>query len=451
MRTPSYGHSVLAVAMVSVAVLFAVAPAPLNTIHPRIPVAAPAQADLAMGAGTTQSTEPGSELRVWLVTAAPGDAVWERFGHNAIRVLNTETGRDASYNWGIFDFAQPGFVPRFLKGEMLYMMAPYQTAPMIESYATTGREVIMQELAMTPAQKLRLQNLADTNALPENREYFYDYFRDNCSTRVRDMLDDVLGGGLYDQLGTRDNGVSYRTHTRRLTQIDPVVFTGMDVLLGSLGDVPISLWEEMFIPMVLRDAMRDATTTDADGNVIPLVLSEEVVVPSTRTPEPARADSWFLRLLLLGVATGSVLGWLGASAAGGSKGAAALFGAISVTWSALAGLFGLVLVLVLFTDHWSMRWNESLFLLSPLSLGLVALVPMALMGRARAKAVLVAKAVLGVALFGLVLQALPATPQSTWMLFAFFLPIHTGVVFGLDRLSKAAGQGRAPGQAQGQA
>jgi len=390
--------------------------------------------------GTVQPREPGSQLRVWLITAAPGDAVWERFGHNAIRVLDTETGWDASYNWGIFDFNQPGFVPRFLKGEMLYMMAPYQTEPMIDSYRETDRQVIMQELAMTSAQKLSLRDLANVNSLPENREYFYDYFRDNCSTRIRDLLDEVLGGSLFEQIGTVDNDLTYRTHTRRLTQIDPIVFTGMDVLLGSPGDVPIFQWEEMFLPMVLRDAIRDATTTDADGNVIPLVLSEEVVVSSTRTPEPARADSWFLRFLLVGVGLGGLLAWSGTKAASGSKPLSALFGTMAAAWSLLAGIFGLVLVLVLLTDHWSMTWNETVLLLNPVSLGLVFLAPFAAMGRTKAgvRAALLSKVVAGIALVGLVAQVMPSTPQSTWMLIAFFLPIHLGVAFGLHRLARTA-------------
>ena len=78
-----------------------------------------------------------------------------------------------------------------------------------------------------------------------------------------------------------------------LTQIDPVVFIGMDVLLGSPGDRPISLWAEMFVPMALRDAIRDATVTNADGLEVPLVMAEQVVVPSTREAEPLRARSWF--------------------------------------------------------------------------------------------------------------------------------------------------------------
>ena len=76
--------------------------------------------------GSGQAGEPGSELRVWLVTAGPGDAVWERYGHNALRVLDTRTGYDVSFNWGIFSFGQPvQFIIRFLQGRMVYTMAPF--------------------------------------------------------------------------------------------------------------------------------------------------------------------------------------------------------------------------------------------------------------------------------------------------------------------------------------
>ena len=126
----------------------------------------------------TAATEPGSQFRVWLITAGPGDLVWERFGHNALRVLDTETGRDVVYNWGIFDFNQAHFIPRFLKGEMFYMMAPFSTAAMVDSYVLANREVVMQELALTPSQRLMLSDLAELNALSENRDYFYDYFYD---------------------------------------------------------------------------------------------------------------------------------------------------------------------------------------------------------------------------------------------------------------------------------
>ncbi len=408
-------------------------------VVPQVASALPVQASAADASESAdQAREPGARLRVWLITTGPGDAVWERFGHNALRVLDTETGRDVAYNWGIFDFNQVDFIPRFLKGQMLYMMAPFSTAAMVDSYARANREVVMQQLALTPSQRLMLLELAEVNALPQNRDYLYDYFLDNCSTRVRDLLDQVLGGALFEQLGTRDTGTAYRTHTRRLTQIDPVVFTGMDVLLGSPGDHPISLWEEMFVPMALRDAIRDATVTDGDGLEVPLVLREEVIVSSRRKAEPVRARSWFWRYLVLGALMGGLLAWVGRRAARGSRLFRVLMGALASTWSLLAGVSGLILVLVLLTDHWSMTKNESLFLLNPVSLPLVVLVPLALAGRDAAlrHARMLGFVAVGVAALGVLFQLLPATAQQTGMLFALFLPIHIGLAAALHAVAE---------------
>jgi hypothetical protein len=225
-----------------------------------------------------------------------------------------------------------------------------------------------------------------------------------------------------------------------LTQIDPVVFTGMDVLLGSPGDRPISLWAEMFVPMALRDAIRDATVTNADGLEVPLVMAEQVVVPSTREAEPLRARSWFWRYLVVGSFMGGLLAWVGRRAAKGARSFRVLLGALASIWSLLAGVSGLILVFVLLTDHWSMTRNESLFLLNPVSLPLVVLVPLALGGRdatvrhARTLGFLA----LGVAALGLLFQLLPATAQQTRMLFALFLPIHVGLAAGLHAVATVA-------------
>ena len=228
--------------------------------------------------------EPGSELRVWLVTAGPGDAVWERYGHNALRVLDTRTGRDVSYNWGFFDFRQADFISRFLQGRMLYMMAPLRTDGMIEQYRQADREVVLQELDLTPAERAMLRDAADENALPRNRDYAYQYFLDNCSTRVRDLLDGVLGGALKQAFDARPTGLSYRDHTRRLTQIDPLIYTGTNLLLGTPTDRPISAWEELFLPLALRDRIRSVRVT-RDGETRPLVRAEEVAVSSARSAE----------------------------------------------------------------------------------------------------------------------------------------------------------------------
>ena len=381
--------------------------------------------------------EPGSDLRVWLLTAAPGEAVWERFGHNAIRVLDTKTGRDVAYNWGIFDFDQVDFIPRFLKGQMLYQMAPFPTGAMVQSYARANREVVFQELALTPAQRLALQEYAEWNALPQNRDYYYDYFRDNCSTRVRDLLDRVLDGALSDRFGDAPTGTSYRYHIRRLTRISPMLYTGMDVLLGTPGDRPISVWEEMFLPMTLRDAARELTVADESGAPIPLVMSEDVVSPSGEEIAEPTPPSWLPRYLLLGLILGGLLAWGGNLASRGSRASLYAFGAMGSAWSLLVGSVGTILVLALFTDHVFMAWNQNLLLVNPLSLALVVLVPLSLRReKSRRAASTVALALVVGGALALLLHVVPVGRQQNWIFLALALPIHLGLWLGLTRLGK---------------
>jgi len=292
-------------------------------------------------------------------------------------------------------------------------------------YRAAGREVVAQELDLTPAEKLELRRLAERNALPENRDYFYDYFLDNCSTRVRDLLDLVLGGAIATRFDTEPTGTSYRYHTRRLTRPDPLLYTGMDILLGSPGDRPITRWEEMFIPMTLRDALRGFTRDRGDGTPRPLVISEEVLAPARVAREPATPPTWWPWYLALGFGWGSFLLVLGANAAKGDTRARWAFGVVGSAWALAAGMAGVILVLVLFTDHQFMTWNENLFLLSPLSLVLAPLIPLSLVRpSAREPAAVVASVIVALAATGIVVGWMPFAVQQNAPQTALFLPVH---------------------------
>ena len=383
-------------------------------------------------AGPAAAAEPGSELRVWLVTAGPGDAVWERYGHNAIRVLDTRTGRDVSYNWGIFDFQQVDFIPRFLQGRMLYMMAPFSTPAMIDAYARANREVVLQELSLTPAEKLELRNLAEINALPENRDYLYQYFLDNCSTRVRDLLDLVLDGRLRAHFADQPTQTSYRFHTRRLNQVDPFIYTGLDLLMGTPTDKPLSVWEEMFLPLTLRDEIRNVEVAREDGTTTPLVMDERIAAPSARPAEPDAPPGWLPFYAILGALLGALLAALGSTAARTSAALRRTILTAGVLWTLLGGIAGTILVLLLFTDHTFAYWNENLFLVHPLLLALAFTLPMA--GRSepwRRRARAVATVVLVVAVLGLLGQMVPISRQQNAMFLALFLPTHAGLWWGL--------------------
>ena len=408
----------LFVALAFSAALVAVTPAPTT----------------AQAAGPRGPIASGDELRVWLITIGPGDAVWESYGHNAIRVLDTRTGRDVAYNWGIFDFAQGDFITRFLQGRMLYQMAVFPARTMVRLYEAANREVIQQELNLTPEQARTLQDLAETNALPENREYIYQYFRDNCSTRVRDLLDRVLGGGLRAEFEKAATGNSYRYHSRRLTRLDPLVFTGQDLLLGTPTDTQISRWDEMFLPMTLRDAVRTVHVSDSDGQTWPLVLAEEVVAATTRTAEPSAPPRWLLFYLSIGTLVGGVLASLASSRVHASATLRRSILGLSTVWSVLAGALGSILVLLLFTDHSFAYWNENLFLFHPLSLVLAGQLPCAT-SRSRwgTRARKVSLVIAAVGVLGLIWQLAPASRQENAIFFAAALPVHLGLALGVWR------------------
>jgi hypothetical protein len=395
-------------------------------------------------ANAPDQSEPGSHLRVWLVTAAPGDAVWERYGHNALRVLDTRTGRDVSYNWGIFDFQQVDFIPRFLQGRMLYMMAPFPTDAMVESYRRANREVRLQELSLTPAQKLRLRDFADDNALPQNRDYTYQYFLDNCSTRARDLLDLVLDGAIRDTYSATGRGATYRYHTRRLTQVDPLVFTGMDLALGAPTDSPISIWDEMFIPMVMADELSTFTVTGDDGSERPLVLSDEVVVPSTRAAEPEAPPGWLWIYLVIGVGLGTLFASAASERVREVRGLRLTVVGLATAWSLLTGVLGLILVGLLFTDHVFSLRNENLLLVNPLALGTAVLLPLSLAGERWSRRAGAWTAILAaIALVGFAWHLLPFSIQANGMHLAVWVPAHVGLAWG----AQAGAMARTPATA----
>lgn len=391
-------------------------------------------------AGTpSEPRERGDELRVWLVTAGPGDAVWEHYGHNALRVLDTRTGRDYSYDWGIFDFRQADFMARFLQGRMLYMVVRQRTDVVLDFYRETDREVVLQELDLTPAEKAMLSDAASENALPRNRDFIYQYFVDNCSTRVRDLLDRVLGGALRLEFEGQATGLSYRHHARRLTQVDPLVYTGADLALGTPADREISAWEELFLPLALRDRIRSVRIT-RDGETRPLVRAEEVLYTSSRGPEPAAPPAWLGRYLALGLLMGVVFAAAGTPRARTSTGLRRSVLALAAGWSLAAGAVGTILVLLLATDHTFTWWNENLFLFNPLLLGLAVLLPLSTRSaawRGRARALAAAVSVLGLA--GLLWQLAPASHQPNATFLALALPPQLGILWGLRGGGTGAG------------
>ncbi len=376
---------------------------------------------------------PGSNLRISVITIGPGALVWERFGHNAIMLQDTRTGQAVWYNYGMFDFGAKDFWPRFMKGDMRYWMQGGQVRMELPFYFQSNRTVWVQELDLEPAQRLEIERFLAWNALPENKFYHYDYFRDNCSTRVRDAVDRVIGGAIREQTENIPAGTSFRSETRRLTESSLPVYVGIELGLARPTDEPISRYEEMFLPMALHRYLRDITVTGPDGETHPLVKSERTLYTSTATPPPMQPPMWWPWFLLAGLIVGGALYAMSRSfetSAPARTGFLVLGGA----WTIFAGLGGLVLAALWgLTDHWATYYNENLLQLSPVAL-LLALTLPRVAWRSRGPHPIAERLAMFVAissLAGLALKLLPGPSQVNWEVIAFALPVNFGLAFAV--------------------
>lgn len=376
-------------------------------------------------------------LDVFLVTFGQGELVFERFGHNAIWLHDPVAGTDITYDWGNFSFRQPGFLRRFLTGETSYWMEAKDANAMVEFYRRLGRTITLQRLNLTGEQKARLRDDLRRNALEENKFYRYDYFVDNCSTRLRDALDRVIGGALRVATDSIRTPLSYRRESVRLTDGDRPIQTGIDIALGRPADVPLTVWESFFIPMRLRDAVRDlAVPNGAGGARVPFVASERTIEPYPGTPrviERATAPRLVWRLLLVGLVLAALVAGIRVMAVT-RRGAAWGLAVATSAWSLLCGLIGVILLLAwTATRHTFWAWNENLLVLSPLSLALVVLLPMALLRRRAVRATsAVAIAVVALGVIGLVLALVPGGQENRAVV-ALFLPVHLTIAWSVLR------------------
>jgi len=313
--------------------------------------------------------------RIGLLTMDPGEEYWSRYGHNALLVVEGE--RATSYNFGYFDFDQPGFLTRFLRGDMRYRLAalPYQVD--MAGYAADGRGVRVQWLDLADSQAAQLAATLATNALPQNAEYRYDYYFSNCSTKVRDALDAVLGGELKRRLSGRSHGLTFRDESLRLASPVPWMAVGIHFGLGPATDRPMSLWDEAFVPARLASAL---ATLQIDGK--PVVQSSAEMLPARRDPAPEAAPRWLPAFAAAGAALVALL----MLAFRAKRDVWQRVGMLSVGLFWLTcGLSGAGLAaLWLATDHSAAWANHNMLLASPLCLAMLGALPALARGRSPA-------------------------------------------------------------------
>ncbi|KAB7728053.1 DUF4105 domain-containing protein [Rudanella paleaurantiibacter] len=328
-------------------------------------LAAPSWLPAAFGQSMPMPTL-SPEARVSLITYGPGnDDISSSFGHTEIRIYDPSLGIDRNYSYGGFNYNTDYFILKFLRGTLPYWLSVHSLYQAVYYYQQNNRSIREQLLNLSLAQRQRLFNNLETNYLPENREYRYKFYYDNCATRPRDMIKEACGDSLQfpapEQLTK-----SYRDWMNDYLGEKPWAQLGMNIAIGRPSDQVTTNWESMYLPDNVFNQLAQSTIKQANGQQVPVVSSTQTLfqpqnLPKQNLPLPLYPAFVFAVLgAVLGFITyrqyvqGRVSRWIDR----------VLFG--------FAGLCGWLLFLLwVATDHGVTAWNPSLFWLMPLHMPLI--------------------------------------------------------------------------------
>lgn len=392
---------------------------------------------LALAPPTASAQTSPAEPVVSIVTFGPGPIVFERFGHIAIRIQIPSRGVDVCYDWGNFDFDEPGFLWRFVRGDMRYWMQGKYTQRMLPLYLDADRTVIEQRLNLDAAQTRRLLDALGAQDTDENRFYRYDYYADNCSTRVRDAIDLAVSGQLKAQ-SQASTPHTYRWHTRRAMSVgidNRTLAPFMDFAAGSPVDPPLSQWEEAFLPLEFSRQLDAVTIDDGNGGRAPLVAERRVL---NETTTPGNVDAPTPGRPVIPATVAGVVGaglMLGVGRVWRTGGIA-----IALFWEGFAA-FGFTFITALWTltKHWPIASNWNVLHFSPLAFVLIVAL---IFGRSRRRLRWAAPAALGLSLLAAVITGTGLSIQEAWPAIGLAVPMHAAVCLMLrDRPARAAAEG----------
>jgi hypothetical protein len=297
-----------------------------------------------------QSFGPNTEVS--LITMGPGSDLYSKFGHSAIRLNDPDQNLDIAYNYGTFDFNTPNFYPKFVRGKLDYILSVDPTKPLLRYYLRTGREVIEQQLLLSPSEVQHLADFLAENYKPENRTYQYDFFYDNCATRIRDVLEDIRPSLQFEE--HESSNKVYRDLLIEKLQGDPLILLGINLILGPVTDRAIDVRGEMFLPTYL---MNNLELTKSGEPV--LVGPKNILAPDNFKIHAApmwKQPALYVWLILLILLIG-----------GNSQGIFRVSKMVSMVLITLVSLcFGLFSFMWLFTEHSTTHGNLNLLWANPI-------------------------------------------------------------------------------------
>jgi len=211
-----------------------------------------------------QQTILSYKAQVSLLTVSPGDESYTLFGHSALRIYDPALGIDRTYNYGTFDFDTQGFYWKFALENLQYFLSVNQFENAKNAYLDNRRIITEQRLNLTANQIQRLYDYLQNNAKPENRYYSYEFFYDNCTTRIYDAIKSVTGDSIQFHEPLNPAKMSFRQFINPYLEPVPWVKFGINLLLGATADHSPSGPATLFLPDLLKEGFTEARIQRAD-------------------------------------------------------------------------------------------------------------------------------------------------------------------------------------------
>ena len=311
--------------------------------------------------GMTRAQQDNCSLQISLLTCTPGQELYSTFGHSAFRVTDTARQLDIIFNYGTFDFEDPSFYKKFIQGKLLYFVSIDSLYYFLQEYEYFKRGVTEQVLNLNCGEKQQLVTALFENAKEENKYYHYDFTDDNCTTRLRDMLEKITGKPLQTSNVLPAPGTSFRDLIHEYLDKGGQYWSklGIDLLLGSPLDKKITNREAMFLPDYLMKAFDSA----AIGNR-PLVITKKNLLPAAAINESKGIFTPFVVFSLIFLLI-TALSFFA------SRQTETFLRAFDVFFFLLLGLLGFIILFMWFgTDHIMCKNNFNLLWALPTHLPL---------------------------------------------------------------------------------
>lgn len=305
-----------------------------------------------------QQFQLSPEAKISVITIGSGESLNDAFGHNAFRIKDDNLGIDVVYGYGEYDFEAPNFYLKFAQGKLNYLISRHSFKNFYFAYKNANRTINEQVLNLNAEEKQKLFNYLENNYKPENRRYLYDFFYDNCATRIRDVITKTSNRKIDFILPENFEPKTFRTLIHNHVDLNTWGSFGIDIALGSVIDRKATVNEHMFLPKYIHTFFANATLNDAEN----LVKNSSILYEKKETN--SSFNFLFSPLLIMGLIG---LGILFITYRDYKNNARSKW--LDIVLFSITGLVGiLVLLLWVATDHSATAQNYNLLWAFPLNI-----------------------------------------------------------------------------------